>query len=81
MAVKINKGQALNTINMTPVIDMVFLLLEGGADFRQKNSVGDDVIGWIQSKKRFFDDGQKVWLDKSAELLKSKGAVLDLPKE
>lgn len=27
MAVRINKGQALNTINMTPVIDMVFLLL------------------------------------------------------
>jgi biopolymer transport protein ExbD len=27
MAVRIQKGDALNTINMTPVIDMVFLLL------------------------------------------------------
>lgn len=27
MPVRIKKGQALNTINMTPVIDMVFLLL------------------------------------------------------
>jgi len=27
MPVNIRKGQALNTINMTPVIDMVFLLL------------------------------------------------------
>lgn len=27
MAVKINRGRALDSINMTPVIDMVFLLL------------------------------------------------------
>ncbi len=27
MAIQIKKGEALNTINMTPVIDMVFLLL------------------------------------------------------
>ena len=27
MPIKIHKGQALSTINMTPVIDMVFLLL------------------------------------------------------
>ena len=27
MAVKINRGRALDAINMTPVIDMVFLLL------------------------------------------------------
>lgn len=58
-----------------PAYDMVYILIEAGADFRKKDAAGEDLVDWISSRNEDFVPGedQKVWFRKTVKLLESKG--------
>ena len=62
--------------------DIVVLLLEGGADFRQKDLDGDDLVQWVSRRSVTLIEGeQKKSFFKTVDFLKAKGEKFELRKD
>lgn len=63
--------------------DIVYCLVEAGADFRLKDGNGQDLVGWLSERNERFvpAEDQKPWFRKTVDEVKKKGANFELLKE
>jgi ankyrin repeat protein len=63
--------------------DIVYLLLETNADFRQKDHNDDDLVQWVSRRNgnSIESDEQRKWFFKSVDFMKAKGAKFELRKD
>ena len=66
-----------------PAYDMLFAMVEAGADFNKKDAIGQCLLDLISSRSEFYvvGDEQKLWFRKTVELLRAKGAEFTLRGE
>jgi ankyrin repeat protein len=63
--------------------EIVYALLEAGADFRQRNKAGVDLVGWVALSKEdeFTQETSRMWFLRTVDLLRKKRAEAEAPKE
>jgi ankyrin repeat protein len=63
--------------------ETVYALLEAGADFRQRDKAGDDLVSWVSRRNEadFAKETMRTWFLKTVDLLKEKGAEFEPAKE
>jgi len=68
---------------MRPAYDIVYTLLEAGADYQQKDAHGQTVLEWLSRRNEDsfpdFQKEQRPWFSKTVEWLRKKGVKVEIP--
>jgi ankyrin repeat protein len=69
-----------------PAYSIVFALLEAGADYRQKDAHGNDVVEWISGRNEddipvSYLEEQWPWFLKTVDWLRKKGENVEIPEK